>query len=146
MEREITRSRRYELLLSLAFIDLDDFKTLNDRFGHQIGDIVLRDIGLLIRKEARKADIACRYGSEEFTIILPSTSLAPAGIVANRIVQRTAAHRVLIGRKGIGITASIGVCEFRNELTRETFIRDADRALLIAKMEGKNRVVLSPSG
>ncbi len=146
LEREIGRSRRYELPLSLAFIDLDDFKMLNDQFGHQIGDIVLRDMGLLIRKEARKADIACRYGGEEFTIILPSTSLAQAGVVARRIVQKIAAHRVLIGRKEIGITASIGVCEFRNELTRETFIRDADRALLIAKKEGKNRVILCPSG
>jgi len=141
LDHEIARARRYKAPLSLILLDLDDFKRFNDQYGHQIGDIVLREVALVIRKKIRKSDIAFRYGGEEFGVILPATPLDQAGIFAKRLIDRIANHRIMFGKKELSVTASSGLCEFEHHMSKNEFIEHADRAMLRAKVEGKNRVV-----
>lgn len=141
LEKEIQRSKRYHMPLSLIMLDFDNFKQFNDRYGHQCGDIILREIAMLIRSEIREYDTACRYGGEEFGIILPSTSLSQAVILANRLKELIANHSIEIGTIQVNITVSQGVCEFHPLYDKETFIHHADMALYQAKQAGRNRVI-----
>jgi diguanylate cyclase (GGDEF)-like protein len=135
---ELARSERHDHPLSLLMIDLDYLKTINDRFGHPSGDLVIRTIAQTLRDTTREIDFAARYGGEEFVVILPETDLPGAVQVAERIRGRIAD----IEFKGIGtISASIGVaCRPVNALTKEDMIRIADQALYVAKDAGRDRV------
>ncbi|MDM8522150.1 GAF domain-containing protein [Desulfococcaceae bacterium HSG8] len=143
LEKEIARAKRHQAPLSLILIDFDNFKQFNDSFGHQIGDIILREIAVLVRKEIREYDIACRYGGEEFGIVLPSTSLLQAKSLANRLREKVAAHTIEMGSTVMSITISQGVAEYSPETDKDAFIRQTDMALFRAKEEGRDRVCIA---
>lgn len=136
---ELKRSARYNTPVSLMMIDIDDFKEFNDRYGHQEGDAVLRTVGAIIEAESRESDICCRYGGEEFCVILPSTNSGEAALLAER-VRKAIEKSPLDNRKitvSIGITAVCGPPMH----TPESFVKKADDTLYEAKAGGKNRVI-----
>jgi len=141
LEEEIDRSMRYEQPLSLLLIDLDDFKNINDRYGHLNGDKVLKMTGRIIQDCLRKTDSAYRYGGEEFTVLLPGTGVDASKNVAERI--RTgfeAQNLLLIINEALNISVSIGAAQFKPGEEMEAFVKKADDALYVAKQKGKNRV------
>jgi diguanylate cyclase (GGDEF)-like protein len=140
LEGEINRARRLDVPLSLLFADLDDFKRINDRFGHPAGDEALRTFAELLRGHLRGIDTAARVGGEEFAVILPGTELEGAIAVAERIRVQLAEQAIMAeGVGGTGLTTSIGVIQYDSG-TPDDLIRRADAALYHAKEQGKNRV------
>lgn len=145
LEEEIYRAKRYKHELSLMMIDLDNFKQLNDRFGHSAGDRLLRHFGQLIIDTIRPSDIAARYGGEEFLIILPETDVEEAEALAERLRQRISLYPFSVDsrKEEMSFTISVGVsssCEFCE--TPDQLISHADQALYLAKKNGKDRVAL----
>jgi diguanylate cyclase (GGDEF)-like protein len=169
LTQEHARARRYDLPLSLLMIDIDDFKHFNDRFGHQIGDLVLVEVGgVLLTQLRRHIDLAARYGGEEFVVLLPNTSRDGAQVVGTRLVRAFAAlagdtpppnelGALDVGERireavecarvpGVGhaharITVSVGVaCAPAATSSPDELVRNADKALYLAKHLGKNRV------
>lgn len=140
---EFKRAMRYKHSLSCIMVDLDDFKKVNDIFGHQAGDAVLKEISMIIKNQLREVDILARYGGDEFIILLPHTELKEAEIVAERIKSRLQNDTFLIGRKGVSITSSIGISVYPHENVQSSadLVREADHALYIAKSRGGNTVV-----
>lgn len=140
---ELNRSERYNYSMSCLMIDIDDFKNYNDRNGHQAGDVALKITAHALKAALRSADVACRYGGEEFCILLPQTSLSEAGVIAERMRQRVAEKEYPFGRlQPLGnVTISIGISTFAKHIdTGEKVIAAADRALYVAKAQGKNRI------
>ncbi|MFQ3620208.1 MAG: diguanylate cyclase [Spirochaetales bacterium] len=138
LEKEIHRAKRYRHPLSLLLIDIDDFKRVNDEYGHRSGDKVLQALGERLKVLLRASDIAGRYGGEEFIVILPETVLTNAIKVGEKI-RDSLSKDPLDGVSKV-ITASIGVTEYRDGESAETFVNRADTFLYRAKMNGKNRV------
>jgi diguanylate cyclase (GGDEF)-like protein len=141
---ELNRSRRYDFPMSFLMIDIDDFKAYNDKNGHQAGDLALQIAAHCLKGALRSADVASRYGGEEFCILLPQTAIAEAGAIADRIRQRVSATHFPHGKtQPLGrVTVSIGVSTFSSMInTSENIIAAADRALYQAKNMGKDRVV-----
>lgn len=141
LSSEIARANRHDLPLSLVMLDVDDFKGFNDTYGHQVGDVVLRELALIIKRSARQYDIATRYGGEEFGIILPSTSLNQAAKFAERLRQEIADTVMVSSHQELRVTVSQGVAEHERGGGKDELIRGADLALLEAKRAGKNQVV-----
>lgn len=140
---ELNRSQRYNYSTSCLMIDIDDFKNYNDRNGHQAGDVALKVTAHALKAALRGADVACRYGGEEFCILLPQTSLSEAGVIAERIRQTVAEKEYRYGKsQPLGtVTVSIGISTFAKNIdTAERVIAAADRALYNAKSQGKNRI------
>ena len=140
---ELNRSQRYNYPMSCLMIDIDDFKTYNDRNGHQAGDVALKITAHALKAALRGADVACRYGGEEFCILLPQTSLSEAGVIAERIRQTVSEKEYRFGKsQPLGIVSvSIGISTFAKHIdTAESIIAAADRALYNAKSQGKNRI------
>ena len=139
LDRMINEHRRYDKALSLLLLDIDDFKHVNDRFGHQAGDQALRKIGEIIQNGTRQSDLAARYGGEEMAIIFPETSIVQAVPLANRLCEDVCQY---FAEDGAGITVSIGMSGIREPyITSATdLVRHADKALYEAKRTGKNRV------
>jgi diguanylate cyclase (GGDEF)-like protein len=135
---EMARAGRHAHPLSLLIIDLDYLKQVNDQFGHMAGDAVIREVGETIRSECREYDLPARYGGEEYTVILPETTLHEALELAERLRERIASRAF----SGVGhVTASIGVANYPiNALGKDELVRVADRALYDAKNNGRNRV------
>jgi two-component system cell cycle response regulator len=130
--------------LSVLVADIDHFKSVNDTYGHDIGDIVLREFGRRLKRTVRGVDLACRLGGEEFVVIMPDTDLERACHVAERFRGQIASETFDIGRsrQPLHVTASVGVAALeRIEDTGETILKRADQALYTAKREGRNRVV-----
>jgi len=143
-EREIPISTRYSRTFSVMIIDIDDFKGVNDTFGHLSGDSVLREMGSLIRNNVRASDLAVRYGGEEFVVFLTETALDISLSVAEKLRMAVEAHRFsdVEDRK---IKVSIGITEFHpDDAEMGAIIKRADDALYAAKREGRNRVKTSP--
>ncbi len=139
---EVKRCVRYGTALALAMIDIDDFKKVNDRFGHQEGDRILAAMGATLLQVARDSDICCRYGGEELAVILPLTDRHEAGDIAGRM--KTALARCTPG-DGSAVTVSIGVAAYGKAVhSARGLVQSADAALYRAKQDGKNRVVVSP--
>jgi diguanylate cyclase (GGDEF)-like protein len=137
IDAELKRYVRYNTVVSLMMIDIDNFKEINDTFGHQTGDDVLASLGRIIREEAREADICCRYGGEEFAVIMPLTDASNAGALAERLRVRVA-QSLFDGRS---VTVSIGVASCGEKIrTPQELVKKADSALYGAKRSGKNRV------
>ena len=137
---EIERSMRYEHKLSLIFMDIDDFKSYNDTYGHLEGDKVLRKIGELIKVSIRNSDIPFRYGGEEFAVVLPETSVFEAVRIAERIRKDFSEMTFDIpGYQGVCRTLSIGVVELREGEGGLDFLKRADMNMYKAKSSGKNR-------
>lgn len=128
--------------LSLMILDLDHFKQVNDTYGHEAGDEVLRAFAGRLRSTVRGADLVCRLGGEEFIIVMPETSLEVAGTVAERVRQAIGGSLFSIekGARQIPVTVSIGIAERRSDKDPERLLRRADRALYRSKADGRNRV------
>ncbi|MEO2069444.1 MAG: diguanylate cyclase [Desulfurobacteriaceae bacterium] len=139
IEKEFYRSKRYGYHFSILMIDTDDFKKINDTYGHLVGDKVLKKVAETIRKTLRKSDIAVRYGGEEFLVILPHTDLNKAGIVAERLRKNIEKLDI----EGLKVTVSIGVADNSLSSNLEELIQKADQALYVAKRTGKNKVMLA---
>ena len=143
LERELARCQREGQPLSLMLIDLDHFKLVNDTWGHPAGDEVLRQLADMLASRARLADVACRYGGEEFLLLLPGMPLAVAQERAERWRQDFAGTTVLFGELAIRATLSVGIAGYPGHgTTAQQLIRHADQALYRAKAEGRNRVAV----
>jgi diguanylate cyclase (GGDEF)-like protein len=147
LEEEVDRAQRHGTHLSLVLIDIDDFKKVNDRFGHQSGDDVLRAVAPIFAGTLRELDLAGRFGGEEFAVVLPGTTVAGARGVAEQI-RKAFAQVAVKGPSGelIRVTASFGAAEFPSCPSIKTLIEHADVALYEAKRAGKNRVVAHEAG
>lgn len=142
-EKEIERSKRYEKELSIILMDIDHFKKVNDKFGHQIGDQALKMAADICLQELRQVDVICRYGGEEFVILLPETSKSEAGQAAQRICDAIAAARLPTEQGEVAITISMGVADLtREEDDINSLIKKADQALYQAKHAGRNQVAV----
>ena len=142
LEREKARAKRYGVNLALCMIDLDHFKRINDDHGHPAGDTVLREIGKLLLQWARETDLPCRYGGEEFAVILPGTDAEGALVACERLRRMVAEHPFKHEDLTLRVTISIGVTQ-HEEVSEETvseLVKRADEALYRAKREGRNRV------
>jgi diguanylate cyclase (GGDEF)-like protein len=142
VERELERTRRTALPSSLIMMDIDYFKQINDRFGHEAGNEALCFVASLLVKFTRQLDTPCRYGGEEFAIILPGTGLQRAINTAERLREKLASTPLRLDGEDIFITASFGVDVFHNSdnCSPGEFIDKVDRHLLRAKASGRNRV------
>jgi diguanylate cyclase (GGDEF)-like protein len=142
LEEEITRADRYDSPLALIFADLDHFKRINDTYGHQVGDAVLKKVGATIKRQARASDQAYRYAGEEFVVLLPETTLNKAMILAERIRQSVERlHMRLEDGEVLHLTISLGVSAYPQPSTSmQSLIRDADTAMYDAKEHGRNGV------
>jgi diguanylate cyclase (GGDEF)-like protein len=143
-EQEIERSRRFGRVLALLMLDVDHFKSVNDRFGHQRGDEVLVEFAGRVTGSVRDIDTFARYGGEEFVLILPETNLEGGLAVAEKL--RLATHRTPSAARGadggVRLTVSIGVACFPEHATSPVeLMRAADEALYEAKLQGRDRVV-----
>ncbi len=148
LESELVRARRYKDVFCLVIFDIDDFKVINDTYGHQIGDEILREVARIIMSSSRKSDIVARYGGEEFVIILPRTSKAEALLHADRIRKRVEEYvfSTDTGLK-ISITVSGGLSGFPEDgQSAKDLLYAADMALYSAKGAGKRRVVCHSAG
>jgi len=145
LERELRRASRKKLPLSVMMIDVDHFKQFNDTFGHEAGDTLLRELARLFRTQLRAEDIACRYGGEEFTLILPEAPLESAVERAEQLLRSASESSIEYRSKKLErVTVSIGVaCYPQHGATGDTLLRAADQALYRAKEDGRNRVVLA---
>jgi diguanylate cyclase (GGDEF)-like protein len=140
---EIERARRYDNRMSVIMADIDDFKCLNDDFGHLLGDEVLRQISSLFHQQLRKIDVVCRYGGEEFAILLAHTNAKLAAGIAEKL--RRLVEKWQFPGVPRTVTISAGVAAFPGHGTsRDEIIRAADHGLYAAKQSGRNRVFLSP--
>jgi diguanylate cyclase (GGDEF)-like protein len=142
LERDLHMATRMRLPLSLILLDLDNFKRVNDTFGHEAGDVALRLLADGLRDELRSVDTAARYGGEEFAVILPQAGIDGALIVAERLRHRIECMEV----PGVGhITASLGIATFpQHASSRDTLVVAADRALYNAKNSGRNCICIPP--
>jgi diguanylate cyclase (GGDEF)-like protein len=147
LREETERSRRYRHPLSLLMIDLDNFKRINDTYGHPAGDRVLCAVAGVVRRELRQVDQVARYGGEEFAAILPETAESEAFAIATRIRQAVAARPLAISEtEGVELTISIGLAVFPDDATAEEgLVERADQSLYAAKAAGRNRVCRSSS-
>lgn len=142
MQVEIDRVRRSGGDIALVLVDLDHFKTVNDRFGHQMGDEVLRKMGQFLRGQVRSIDSAGRYGGEELCVLLPETDAGEAAVIAERLREHVEGMRFKApDGTAFGITASFGVAQWDGVVDRDTLFAQADHALYAAKDAGRNRVV-----
>ena len=138
---EVEKSRRYKIPLSLLFLDIDDFKLVNDTLGHLKGDKTMRQVGAILKQEIRQADLLCRYGGDEFVMLLSQTPPDQAIVLAERLRQRIAQSSMNRLEQRCKVTVSIGVAGLRPEMSTEDLIKEADAAHYRAKQAGKNRVV-----
>lgn len=138
LQEEIDRGRRYGNCFSIAFLDLDRFKSINDVGGHIVGDGILRDVATAISTSTRATDFVARYGGDEFVVLMPETDQAGAFIVIDRV--RQAVHDELVRPDGAPVTLSCGLAQWRDETKIDDLIARADGALLKAKRAGRNTV------
>lgn len=143
-EEEIERAQRYKHMVSVAMLDLDHFKKVNDTYGHLVGDEVLKRVAKILRDSVRASDMVARYGGEEFVLVFPETAPAAVFPVTIRIRQRIQNCRIETASEVIKVTASIGISGYdpSGSEPAEDVVRQADEALYNAKESGRNRVLL----
>ena len=142
---ELKRAQRYKMPISLFMLDVDDFKKINDKYGHQCGDEVLKIVASTLVGNVRNIDVVSRYGGDEFAIILPQTDEQGARVVAERIIKNISNIKGSSGQKSIKITISIGGVSIRKPKPQckiADIVRNADESLFKAKIAGKNKVEL----
>lgn len=142
LEEELARSRRHGSGLACVMIDLDHFKSINDKHGHAVGDAVLRDTATILRRHIRRSDIAVRYGGEEFMLVLFSNNLDGAQLVAERIRADVEAHDFAQNASPLNVTISVGISTYPDggAASADELMRRADAALYQAKEAGRNMV------
>ena len=150
LHSEIANAKRQKTSLCCIMTDIDFFKSVNDTYGHAVGDCVLKTVAKQIKKELREYDIPSRYGGEEFTILLPNTSLEEATVVAERLRYSIEKKIINIEEYGIenvskiSVTISVGVAQYKNAMKEpENLYQAADKALYTAKESGRNRVIVA---
>ena len=141
LESELQRARRLKSCVSLLVADIDHFKSVNDKYGHQVGDHVLVEVADCLRKGLRSYDVASRYGGEEFVLILPATP-AEAGIEVAERLRRSVENMILEAPMEGPVTVSIGISSFPDGEADDAYslVRRADKALYRAKKNGRNRI------
>ncbi len=144
--KEVSRSIRHQSFLSIAMLDLDHFKLVNDDFGHAVGDTVLISISHILLALMREADLVCRFGGEEFVILMPNTQLSDAQLIAERIRLAVENEIFSTEKNDLKVTISIGIAEFHSahEKTPEELLKKADDCLYQAKHNGRNQVFPNP--
>ena len=144
ISKEFSYSKRTKAPLSLLMLDIDHFKNVNDSYGHLTGDLVLTMMGDLLSKSVRHENVACRYGGEEFAIVLRNTGPMAAELVAERIRKAVETCEITSGTDAVKITVSIGVATYdhKNFSTFEELIQFADELLYESKLKGRNRTTL----
>ena len=143
LKNELLRARRYNHATSLMVIDIDRFKDINDNFGHDVGDQVIIEVVRISTDMLRKNDVFSRFGGEEFTILLPETTLKTATLIAERLCAKIANTPINTPQKSIVFTVSTGVTQLEtDDDTLEKILKRADVALYQAKQRGRNRVVV----
>jgi diguanylate cyclase (GGDEF)-like protein len=142
LSQEVARARRNGHELSVALIDLDHFKALNDRAGHRSGDQVLKFFAQFLRANLRQEDVVCRLGGDEFTLLLPDTAVANAKVLVERIRKKLDRIELSIdGRNRCELSFSCGLASYQPGLLAEDLLEEADHSLFTAKAKGRNRVV-----
>jgi diguanylate cyclase (GGDEF)-like protein len=139
LDIEMQRSQRFDRKFSIIYFDIDNFKKINDSYGHHVGDTVLVELAELVRSSIRKIDTVARIGGEEFSIIVPEIGVSDAYKMAEKIRKNVENHAFSIGEK---ITASFGVSEYISNIRKEDLLGRADKAMYKAKQQGRNRVEL----
>ncbi|MCX7010513.1 MAG: GGDEF domain-containing protein [Kiritimatiellaeota bacterium] len=139
LEHELRCYARCQRSVAVMMLDVDHFKEINDRFGHPVGDLVLVDLGAFIQGAVRASDVCCRYGGEEFAVILPNTGAAEAGVLADRLCLQLTQQRP--GEQSITISIGVAACGTDTN-TAHALVNKADTALYAAKHGGRNRVVV----
>jgi diguanylate cyclase (GGDEF)-like protein len=142
LSQEVKAAERYRSPVCLLLGDVDHFKAINDRFGHPVGDALLKQIAALLTESLREVDRVARYGGEEFAMILPRTDVASGTVLANRIRERIERHVFMVEELPIQLTLSLGVAGYApvSMRTTEELVDATDRALYKAKAHGRNRV------
>ena len=139
LDEELMKAKKENLPLSVIMLDLDNFKKFNDTFGHPKGDLVLQEIGNILKKNSRKGDIPARYGGEEFALILPLTTKEEALVIGERI-RKTIEEKEILGKH---FTVSMGIASFPYDAqSKEDLMNKADIFLYKAKQQGKNKIVV----
>jgi diguanylate cyclase (GGDEF)-like protein len=142
LQKEMARAKRMHLPVSCVMVDLDFFKRVNDTHGHPVGDQVLKLAAKLMLDNTRTSDTVCRYGGEEFCVLLPETSEESAAIWAERMRLTLSSQRLAVGSERIQITGSFGISQrYEDTQTPEQLVDQADQALLCAKRTGRDRIV-----
>ncbi|MCD2449660.1 diguanylate cyclase [Methylicorpusculum oleiharenae] len=144
LKNEMSRARRYQHPMSLMVIDIDRFKNINDSFGHDAGDQVIMEVVKTSAEVLRKNDVFSRFGGEEFTILMPETTLEEAAQIAARLCEKVAETQLATDHHQINFTVSGGVVQLEDgDLTPEAILKRADIALYQAKQQGRNRIVVA---
>ncbi|MCK5288118.1 MAG: GGDEF domain-containing protein, partial [Candidatus Omnitrophica bacterium] len=140
LDEELIKANSIKLPLSVMMIDVDDFKKFNDAYGHIQGDNALKELSAIIKENCRKIDILCRYGGEEFSLILPNNNKQDANLLGERIRKSIEQKEII----SYNFTVSIGISSYPEDgLNKLTIINQADKSLYQAKRNGKNQVVLT---
>ena len=142
LEREIARARRYSSPLSMAMLDIDHFKAVNDTYGHQAGDYVLEHLVASVSSLVRREQLLARYGGEEFALVLPELDAAQVRAFCDSIRQRVQSESYVYDEKTLNVTVSIGAAMLDGNMDRDELIQAADAQLYEAKRGGRNRVMM----
>jgi diguanylate cyclase (GGDEF)-like protein len=144
LEEELQRARRHRMPVALAMADIDDFKRINDKYGHLAGDTVIADVADILRRSVRLFDVCTRFGGEEFAIVMPGTGAEGAENIAERIRRRIEEYHPGLGElTSLRVTVSVGLAVSSASISVRDLIEQADAALYMAKRAGKNQVCRS---
>lgn len=136
----LAKANREDIETAAIMVDIDHFQNVNDSFGHEAGDYVLREVAATLDRLSRSSDAVARIGGEEFVLVLPDTDLASARVLAERICNALGERPLLVDQQRIPITVSLGVASLRGNITLDELCRESDRAMYLAKRSGRNRV------
>lgn len=136
----MAQASRKGLPTSAVMVDIDHFKNINDSFGHEVGDQVIRQVADYLRRMSRSSDVVARIGGEEYLLILPDTDLKPAKILAERIREAICERPFVVGHQRVPVTVSLGVARILGDASLDGLTQEADRAMYQAKQGGRNRV------